>query len=175
MFNLKLKNFISQSKRMVKLLTTIIDFFYFPVFKKIMPLKTFRYAACGGGNLILDNILYILFYYLVFQEQEVQFWFIDLKPHSASLFFVFPITFLTGFSLNKYITFEKSNIDGKTQFMRYFMVAMGAIGISFLLLKLFIEGIGIPVVTSKILTTIISVIYSYILQNKFTFKIEKES
>lgn len=157
----------------IRLLTAIIDFFYFPIFRKIMPLKTFRYAACGGGNLILDNILYAIFYHLIFQKQNIDIGFTVLSAYSASLFIVFPITFLTGFALNKFITFEESNIDSKVQFMRYFIVAMGAIGISFLLLKLFVDGFGIPAVPAKILTTIISVIYSYILQNKFTFTVKQ--
>ncbi len=157
---------------MVKLLTAIIDFFYFPFFKKIMPLKTFRYAACGGGNLVLDLILYFIVFNFVINQENLDLGFIVLSPHIASLFIVFPITFLTGFALNKYITFEESNLKGKIQIVRYFIVSMGAIIISYLLMKLFVDLIGLPAFPSRILTTIISVVYSYILQNKFTFTVK---
>ncbi|MDB5144378.1 MAG: GtrA-like protein, partial [Mucilaginibacter sp.] len=36
---------------------SLIDLFYSP-FKKIMPLQTFRYAACGGVNTLLDISLF---------------------------------------------------------------------------------------------------------------------
>lgn len=156
---------------MIKLITSIIDFFYFP-FKSFMPLKTYRYAACGGGNLALDILLYFLCFNFVLMKQDLDLGFIVFSPHIAALFIVFPITFTTGFLLNKYITFEESNLAGKVQFVRYFMVAMGAISINYILMKFFVDFIGFYPTPSRILSTIISVIYSYILQNKFTFKVK---
>ena len=105
-------------------------------------------------------------------KQDLDLGFIVFSPHIAALFTVFPITFTTGFLLNKYITFEASNLDGKVQFVRYFMVAMGAISINYILMKFFVDFIGFYPTPSKILSTIISVVYSYVLQNKFTFKVK---
>lgn len=156
----------------IRLLTAIIDFFYFPLFRTIMPLKTFRYAACGGGNLALDLTLYFIVFNFIIIRENLDLGFIVLSPHIASLFIVFPITFLTGFALNKYITFEESNLKGKTQILRYFIVAMGAIFITYFLMKLFVDLISFPVFPARIITTIISVVYSYILQNKFTFTVK---
>lgn len=156
----------------IRLLTAIIDFFYFPIFKKIMPLKTFRYAACGGGNLVLDLMLYFIVFTFVINKENLDLGFIVLSPHIASLFIVFPITFLTGFALNKYITFEESNLKGKIQIVRYFLVSMGAIVITYLLMKLFVDAMGVPAFPARIITTIISVVYSYVLQNKFTFTVK---
>lgn len=138
-----------------------------------MPLKTYRYAVCGGGNLVLDTILYFLFYHFVIFKQDVDLFFVVLSPHIASLFFVFPITFTTGFLLNKYITFEESNLATGKQFSRYFLVSMGAIVLSYLFMKLFVDGFGFYPTPSKILTIFITVIYSYVLQNTFSFKVVK--
>lgn len=159
-------------RQMKKLITSIIDSFYF-LFKKFMPLKTYRYAVCGGGNLVLDTLLYFLFYHFVVFKQDVDLQIVVLSPHIASLFFVFPITFVTGFLLNKHITFEDSNLPTNTQFVRYFLVAMGAIVLSYLFMKLFVDGLGFYPTPSKILTIIITVLYSYILQNTFSFKVVK--
>ena len=54
--------------RIEKLLTTVIDFFY-PPFRKIMPLDLFRYGCCGGLNLALEWVLYYVFYHFVFQAK----------------------------------------------------------------------------------------------------------
>ena len=50
--------------KLAQIITKIIDFFYIP-FRKFMPEQLFRYAACGGGNLVLDWILYFLIYNFV--------------------------------------------------------------------------------------------------------------
>lgn len=138
-----------------------------------MPLKTYRYAVCGGSNLVLDTVLFFVFYHFVFFKQDLNLFFVVLKPHIASLFSVFPITLITGFLLNKYITFQDSNLDGAIQFRRYLMVALGAIFISYFLMRLFVDVFGFYATPSKIATLVISVLYSYILQSRFSFKTEK--
>lgn len=140
-----------------------------------MPVKTFRYAACGGGNLVLDLVLYFIVLNFVVDKENLDLGLFVLSPHIAALFIVYPITFLTGFALNKYITFEESNLKGKIQIIRYFLVSVGAILISYLLLKLFVDHFGIPAFPARILTTIITVVYSYILQNKFTFVVKQKT
>ena len=140
-----------------------------------MPLKTYRYAVCGGSNLVLDLALYAVFYNYIFQKQNVDLGFITFSPHIASLFIVFPITFFTGFLLNKYIAFEDSNIKGSTQLVRYWLVAIGAMVISYLCIKLFVEVFGIYPTPSKAITIAITVVYSYILQSTYSFKVEKDS
>jgi len=138
-----------------------------------MPLKTYRYAVCGGGNLCLDLVLYAIFYNFVFVKQNVDLGFITFSPHIASLFIVFPITFFTGFLLNKYIAFEDSNIKGSVQLLRYWLVAIGAMVISYFSMKFFVEIVGIYPTPSKAITILITVIYSYILQSTYSFKVEK--
>ncbi|MEM0519225.1 MULTISPECIES: GtrA family protein [Aequorivita] len=146
-----------------------IDSFYF-LFRWLLPLKTYRYAACGGGNLVFDTLLYFISYNFIFAKKNLDLHFIVLSPHIASLFLVFPITFVTGFLLQKYVTFQASNLPWKTQFIRYFMVGMGALVLNYICLKIFVDGFGFYPTPSKILTAFIVVAYSYLLQNKFSFK-----
>lgn len=159
---------------MRNLIIPFIDTFYF-IFRSFMPLKTYRYAVCGGSNLILDIVLYFVFYQFVFAKQDLDLGLLTLSSHIASLFVVFPITFITGFLLNRFITFEDSNLPWRTQFVRYFMVALGAIILSYILMKIFVDGFGFYPTLSKILTTLISVVYSYILQSKFSFRVVEQN
>lgn len=153
---------------MIKLFTSFIDFFYF-IFKRFIPLKTYRYAICGGGNMLFDLVLYFMFFHFVLRKQEIDLFFIVLSPHIASLFFVFPITFVTGFLLNKFITFQDSDLSGKTQFIRYLLVAIGAIVLSYICMKILVDSMGFYPTISRLLTMVISVIYSYLLQSRFSF------
>ena len=155
-------------------ITTFIDSFYFLV-KPVVPLKTFRYAACGGGNLLFDILLYFIFYNFIFAKQNLDLNLVVISPHIASLFVVFPITFTTGFLLNRYITFRDSDLPWKIQFFRYFLVGMGALLLSYILMKLLVDLFGFYPTPSKLLTIIATVGYSYLLQNKFSFSVRQFS
>ena len=155
---------------MKKGITSLIDAFYF-LFRPLMPLKFYRYAVCGGGNLAFDIVLYFVFYNFIFAKQNVDLGLVVLSPHIASLFFVFPITFTTGFLLNKYITFQGSALPGRVQLFRYLLAGLGALLLNYILMKVFVDVLGFYPTPSRLLTVVISVAYSYLLQNRFTFKV----
>jgi len=157
---------------MTSFLLKIIDCGYF-VCKRFIPLRTYRYAVCGGGNLVLDTILYFLCFHFVLEKQQLDLWVVVLSPHIASLFLVFPITFCMGFLLNRFIVFPESNLAIQTQFFRYFIAGMTSLLLSYLLLKFFVDLLGFYPTPSRILTTIVSVLFSYLMQTKFSFKIQK--
>jgi putative flippase GtrA len=157
---------------MRKFLLQIIDLFYF-IFKNRIPLKTYRYGVCGGSNLVLDIVLYFIFFGFILDKRNVDLYVVVLSPHIASLFFVFPITFSTGFLLNKFIVFPDSKLSMKTQFLRYLSVGALALLISYISMKFFIDVLSFYPTPSRLLTTLITVLFSYIMQNKFSFKVQK--
>ena len=159
---------------MFKLIRNSIDFFH-PPFKRFIPKDTFRYAACGGGNLVLDILLYFLFYNFVFIKQNFDLGYIVISPHIAAFITVFPLTFMTGFLLQKYVTFSTSNLRGRIQLFRYVLTTGGAILINYVILKLLVESIGLYPTPSKMIATAITVVYSFFFQKYFTFKVKKEA
>lgn len=150
----------------------IIDWFYFP-FLRFIPIEIFRYGATGGANTVLDLLLYFVFYRYVLDMQIVDLGFIAIGAHIAAFLLVFPITFTTGFLLAKYVTFSASELRGKIQLFRYGVTVAGAILLNYFFLKLFVEYAGLYATLSKGITTVIVVIYSYVLQRYFSFKTEK--
>ncbi len=160
-------------KGIQNIINRILDFFY-PLFKSFLPKETYRYAATGGGNLVLDILLYFLFFHFVLFEQNLDLGFIVISPHIAAFLMTFPITFSTGFLLAKYITFTQSRLQGRKQLLRYGLTVLGSIIINYIFLKLFVEKMGFYPTPSKILTTFISIVYSFIAQKYFTFKTGKK-
>ncbi|NME71301.1 GtrA family protein [Flammeovirga aprica] len=150
----------------------IIDFFHRP-FEKFIPIKTFRYAAIGGGNMALDLVLYYLIFHYVLDQKNVDFGLFVMSSHIAALFMVYPITLTSGFFLQKYITFQDSNLKGWVQFFRYFQVSIGSIFINYILMKVFVDMMHFYPTPSKLLTTIVAVIFAYISQHFYTFKTTK--
>lgn len=163
---------LNLSRKFRDLIITVLDWFYQP-FRNIIPQETFRYAATGGANTCLDIFLYFIFYNFIFMQQNVNLSFITLSPHIAAFVFVFPITFTTGFLLAKYVTFTQSELKGRIQLIRYGISVGGSILLNYILLKLFVETIGMYATIAKITTTIIVIVYSYIIQKHFTFKTAK--
>ncbi len=151
------------------LINGIISWVYTP-FKSIIPKETFTYAITGGANTALDIFLYFICYNFVLNKQIVNMGFVSISPHIAAFLIVFPITFITGFLLAKYITFTSSPIKGRTQLYRYMITVAGAIFLNYILLKVLVEYLYIWPTVSKMITTVIVVIYSYLMQRYFTFK-----
>ena len=193
---LRISNFCSnfapakviRMNRLAQIITKIIDFFY-PPFRRFMSEQLFRYAACGGGNLVLDWVLYFLIYNFVIGHDliNLQFTIYNLQfsqpitPHIATLCIVFPITLLTGFWLQKFVTFqtpnkgEAPNLQTKTQsqtprqLSRYILIVFINLAINYFGLKLCVEILGWYPTPSKMFITLITVAVSYLGQKHFTF------
>ena len=165
--------------RLAQIITKIIDFFYIP-FKHFMPEQMFRYAACGGGNLVLDWVLYFLIYNFVIGHELVnlQFTIYNLQfaqaitPHIATLCIVFPITLLTGFWLQKYVTFTGSTLHGARQLVRYISIVAINLAINYFGLKLCVEGWGWYPTPSKMVITTMTVVISYFGNKYYSFRVK---
>ena len=147
----------------------IIDFFY-PPFRRMMNLQTFRYAAAGGSNTLLGLIVYYISYKYIFFESMFQFRVYAFEGHIAALFVSFCVTFPVGFFLAKYVVFSDSKMKGRIQLFRYFLVCMVNLGINYLLLKLFVEKFHIYPVLAQVITIVIVILFSYVAQRYFSFR-----
>lgn len=150
-------------------LTSFIDVFY-PPFKRLMPIQTFRYAACGGGNTLLGLAIYFVSFHFLFDKENFDLGFIVFKPHNAALFLSGFITFFVGFLLNKYVVFVTSNLRGRIQLFRYFIAFFVNLVINYFLLKLFVEVLHMDAFLSQLITTAIIITISYLTQKHFTFR-----
>jgi putative flippase GtrA len=151
----------------------IIDFFY-PPFRKLMPIQTFRYAACGGGNTALDIFLYFISYNFILEKQVVFTPAGAISPHIAAFLIAFAISFPTGYLLNRYIVFPGSILRGRVQLFRYFLLVVLCVFLNYIFIKLFVEHLHLYPTVSKILTTVIVVSFSFVTQKNFTFKAEND-
>lgn len=152
------------------LITRLIDGFYWRPFQVLMPLQTFRYAACGGMNMVLDAVWYFVIYNYIVAHRFFDLGVVVLSPHIASMLVVFPITFFNGFWLNRHVAFKRSPLSGSTQLFRYALSIVGSILLTYVGLKFFVEVCGIWPTPSKVLTTAITVIYSFLAAKYFTFR-----
>lgn len=151
----------------------IIDFFY-PPFSKFMSPQLFRYAACGGANLLFDWVLYYFIYNYVLFQQPVDLGIWVVRSDIAAFTIKFPITLLTGFLLQKYVTFSLAKASrGRIQLFRYFVVVVINLAINYAGFHFFVDRLHFfPSVTNAVISIITSVI-SYFMQKTFTFRISK--
>lgn len=165
-------------QRLAQIITDTIRFFYKP-FRKIFPEELFRYAACGGGNMLLDWVLYFVIYNFVvghnlvyiplhcavFGRNEI-----CITPHIMTLCIVFPITLFTGFWLNKYVTFTQSSLHGGRQLIRYIAIVIVNLAINYAGLKVLVEDAGLYPTPSKMIVTVVTVAVSFFGQKYFSFR-----
>lgn len=159
---------------MRKRIISILDFFY-PLVKPIVKNKqTYYYGVTGGLNMALDLFIYFLSYNFILKKQVVQITdTLAFEPYIAAFLLAFIITFPTGFLLSKYIVWSESNLKGKVQLFRYFLLVVTNIFLNYILLKFFVEVCHIYPTPSKLLTIIIIVTFSYLTQKHFTFRVRK--
>ena len=147
-----------------------IDLFYRWPFDRIFSREVFRYAACGGANMVSDAVLYYLIYHYIVAERFLNLGFVVVSPHIASLAVVFPFTFLIGFWLNRHVAFNSTRRRTRTQLLRYLLSVGGAIVLNYLCMKLFVDMLHFWPTPSKLLTTVISALYSYAAARYYTFR-----
>jgi putative flippase GtrA len=152
-------------------ITTFIDFFH-PPFRKFIDTKTFRYLACGSANTGLDILLSIVCFKFILKEQvlEIPILGLAMKAHVAAFLMSFTVTFPLGFMLMRHVVFTDSILRGRVQLARYFTLVMINILLNYIFLKLFFEYFHLKFTLAKIITTVIIVIFSYLIQRHFTFK-----
>ena len=147
----------------------VVDLFY-PLFQKVMPLQTFRYAACGGFNTCLDISLFFISYNYILDKQPVQLSFLTIGPHIAAFLIGFAVTFPIGFYLSRYVVFQATTVAKREQLGKYVMVVLGCLVLNYGFLKLFVDVFKWYPTPSKLVTTVFVVTFSYISQKNFTFK-----
>ncbi len=150
-------------------LVKFIDWFYFPFIRRLVPLQTFRYAVTGGSNMVLDMIIYFILFHFVLAKKDLDLGVIVISPEVASYLITFPIIFLTGLWLAKNITFQNSPLSDSTQRVRYLMVTLANIFIKYGGIKGLV-AIGVFPSISNAMMTVVTVLFSYLMQKHFTFK-----
>lgn len=146
-----------------------IDFFY-PPFRKYLTAQFFRYGVSGVSNMIFDWVLFFTVYNFVLKHQMVHLGFETLSSHIAALLFTFPFSFLSGFLLQKYVTFTSSDLRGRVQLFRYSLVVLANLLLNYLGLKILVELVGFFPTPSKMIVTIFTTMFSYFSQKKYSFR-----
>ena len=148
----------------------LVDMLYIKPLHSLISRNMFAYGLCGASNMVLDTLWYFVIYHYIIAERFIDLCFVVVSPHIASLILVFPITFFTGFWLNRNIAFRVTEFSSRRQLIRYALSVIGSILINYACMKLFVKHLNIWPTPSKILTTIISVAYSYLIGKYFTFR-----
>lgn len=154
-------------------LLPIIDFFY-PPFKKIFDLQTFRYAVCGGGNAALNLFVFFISYNYLFKDDIIFILGNPISRYIAAYLISLSISFPVGFILNKYVVFQQSNLQGRIQLFRYAFVTATSILFDYLLLHLLVGYLKLWATPSQALIIILLSLYAYLCQTYFTFKTVKQ-
>lgn len=160
------------NKQFQRFLLLIIDSFY-PLFKQFMPLQTYRYAVCGGGNALLNFFIFAVTENFILDKQIVHVAEnIAISSHIFSFLVAFGITFPIGFYLNTYVVFGGSYLLKRIQLIRYFSVVLVCILLNYLFMKIFVDVMSWYPTPSYMLTFVFVTLFSYFSQRNFSFKKE---
>lgn len=156
--------------RLSELIIRAIDWFYLRPVAAVLPRQTFRYAVCGGANVVFSWICYFAVYHYLLRESLVDLGFVAVSAHVAAMLLVFPVTFFTGFWLNRHVAFLRSPLPTGTQLFRYALSVGGSVVVNYFALKLFVEWCGFWATPSQMLASFVTFVYSYLAAKYFTFR-----
>lgn len=157
---------------MRKAILAFIDFFY-PPFKKFISLHNFRYLATGGSTFVLGLVIFYLAYNYLFLTEEVKVLSITLKRNTMALMVEFAIVIPYSFLLNKYVIFTHSEVKSRTQLFRFLNLQFINMLLNYVLLKFFVEILGIYPTISRLVVSVAIAGFSYLYQHYFTFSVKK--
>lgn len=158
----------------------MIDLFYRRPISDLLSREVFRYGVCGVGNYIVgDAVLYFFVYNFIVAKRSWSLFSgaVIVAPHTLSLIVIFPITFLIGFWLNRYVTFRRSEVvvaSAAQQIVRYAFTVVGSFVLSYVVLKLLVEVVGFWPTPAKVTSSLATAIYSYLVARLYTFREERE-
>lgn len=152
------------------ILRRAIDWFYRRPFSRVISETVFRYGACGAITLSVDAVSYTLIYHFLVAGRYFDLGFVVMSPHIASLVLVFPITFFTGFWLNRYVAFRTLPVAAGKQLGRYLLTVVGSILLNYACMKFLVEVCGLWPTPSKCITSLAVALYSYLAARYYTFK-----
>lgn len=152
-----------------RMLISLIDTLYIKPLERVISRQMFGYFLCGAANMALDTLWYFLTYHYVVMEHNVDLGIVVISPHIAALIIVFPITFFTGFLLNRYVAFRATQQRTTKQLFRYALSVVGSILLNYVLMKLFVELCYVWPTIAKMMTTIIVALYSFLAAKYFSF------
>ena len=156
-----------------RMLISLIDTLYIKPLERVISRQTFGYFLCGAANMALDTLWYFLIYHSVVFERNVDLGVVVISPHIAALIVVFPITFFTGFLLNRYVAFRVTQQRTTKQLFRYALSVVGSILLNYALMKFFVDVCHVWPTIAKMLTTVIVAVYSYLAAKYFSFTQDK--
>jgi putative flippase GtrA len=148
---------------------TVIDFFY-PPFQKYMTLQFFRYGLIGTLNLVFDWFLYFLIYNIVLQHEMLNLGIVTLSSHIAAMTIKIPVVLVSGFLLQKYVTYSSSNLKSRIQLFRYTTVFFINLVINYIGLKILVDSLDFWPTPSNMIVSILTIFISYFSQKHYTFK-----
>lgn len=134
-----------------------------------MPKNTFRYLASGGGGFLLDIIVYFVSFNYILQKQDVTIGDLVISAPIFALIISFCIVNPYSFLMSKFIVFQESNLKGRIQMFRYIVIIVINVFLNYALMKILVELLHIFPTVSRIITAVAVAIFSYFINQKFTF------
>ncbi|WP_199139590.1 GtrA family protein [Pedobacter sp. ASV12] len=162
-------------QRVRDFILSFIDFFY-PPFRRLIGIQTFRYAFCGGSNALLNLLVFSVSYNFLFTDKVIYVLGFAISRYIAAYLLALSISFPIGFCLNKYVVFQSSNLLGHVQFVRYASLTVTNIFLDYFLLHLLVGYFGFWATPSQAIIIVVLSLFSYFCQTYFSFKtVRKEA
>ena len=120
--------------------------------------------------MLFDIAIYSVAYNYFTHKEIVYIGGFAISPYIFAFLIAFFVSFPVGFYLSRYVVWQQTQTKKRIQVFRYFLVVVACIALNYLFLKIFIEQFHWWPTISKIATSVIVVLFSYMSQRNFSFR-----
>ena len=85
-------------------------------------------------------------------------------------FYIRPVAAVLPRQVFRYVAFRRSPIGAGTQLLRYLLSVAGSVLLTYAGLKFFVEVCGVWPTPAKMVTTLLTTVYSFLAAKYFTFR-----
>lgn len=140
--------------------------------RRILKLKVVRYFFSAASATVVDVMVYYYAFNFIYKKENIEFFNLyTFSAPTASLILSYTCGLVTNFFMTKTLVFKESDLKGYHQFLRFVLVAIGVLGLNYVLMNFLIRNLHWYPTIARAVSAITIGGLSFVVHKTFSFRV----
>lgn len=140
--------------------------------QRVLKLKVVRYFFSAASATVVDVMVYYYAFNFIYQKENIEFFGVyTFSAPTASLMLSYTCGLMTNFFMTKNLVFKESDLKGYHQFLRFVLVAIGVLGLNYVLMNFLIRSLYWYPTIARAVSAITIGGLSFVVHKSFSFRV----
>ncbi len=140
--------------------------------QRVLKLKVVRYFFSAASATVVDVMVYYYAFNFIYQKENIEFFGVyTFSAPTASLMLSYTCGLMTNFFMTKNLVFKESDLKGYHQFLRFVLVAIGVLGLNYVLMNFLIRSLHWYPTIARAVSAITIGGLSFVIHKTFSFRV----